>query len=361
MTEDKKFWKDRKSWISIARVVFATVFLLAAVFFLRQISSLSWLGLANLAITILCLMLAIIAVTLIIVPYKENRVFDRLGKLVIKRRGPRFVIPVIYRYVGSVPPGQMQASIQLFPEMEEKNTWIDAAIGGSLNFVDLRLWFMFVSDEAIEEVFQKIIDLLERLREEGEHAVRSAINATPIDEIVPSNVAKESEESEREAAKKKLQDFLFNAVEESSQMGNFLSHINGKVKVTSVTLGDYTLHPEVQGKRKERFDSAIDVEIADNLSETDRKKIGQALAKIREELIKGGFPKKEAYKAVVEIFRDKQAGSNLRRVTWTTEGGEKKILSPEGISEILTAVKEIAGIQREAGKKEESEGDPWVK
>jgi len=365
MTETEKKGKrdkkknDRKTWIVIARVILATVFSLGAVFYATQISS-SW---ANLVITIVLTILAILATTLIVVSYRENRVFDRLGTLVIRKRGLGLVLPGIYRYVTSVPPAQMQASIPLFPGMEEKQAWIDAAIGGSLNFTDPRLWYMFTSDDAIGNTFQKVIDPLERLREEGEHATRSVINATPIDEIVPSTASKKD-------VKKELQNFLFDAVKNSRGMEDFLKHIDKDIELVSVTLVDYNLHPDVMKKRKERFDSIIDVEIAEQLSEADKRKIGNALAKIKKALVEGGFPEKKAHHAAIEIFRDKQAGPNLQRITWTSEGGEKKeFFSKEGIAEIAAAVKEIMGIQERAGgageekreRKKDSEGESWFK
>lgn len=356
--EDKSGWLQQitRRW----RILLAVAFFITAIAI--GVSGIEWtesnrtnaiIAVQRILVIGVFLALAVIAIALTKVPYNENQAYDRLGKLVVLEPGLHLIFPVIHKYVDKTQVADMQDGIQLF----SKETWLNCAGGGRVNFGDnLWIWFMYVEEGAPKTCFLKARDHRERIKKEAEDAIRDTINNTSLDTLIPIEIEKRKSAEE-------VQDLLFSAVKKDEKLKSLIKHLGGKIEINSVTLGDYDIDEQSEAKRRERYESSVDVGIAAKKAEASKQEIGDALVGIRGKMEKGGFSKNVLDEGAIDTFRDRQAGSKLNRstVNWHSKG-ENGSSSVAGLGpELIAKLKHAFGLELFGGAKkgegEKGEGE----
>lgn len=354
MAEDERKYAYWQLTAAVAAFIFFVAAVLLWVYITGKTSFWKMFFLGVIPLFVSGIMATIVAIGVEKIPYPEVWVIDRLGELIAKGPGVRIVLPVLHVVFGKAVIEEMQDLIELFTGEEEKKIWMDFAVGGSMRFVKPHLWVSYGSIEKVKELFGKAKDPKKKIQEEAEHAVRSQVNSMAVEEVVPSEKSDLDQENEsKEKTRKRLESIFLNAIENREELKTFLGDM---VELEFFTTSDYTISDEVMQKRREKYESGINVEIADKKADAAKREIGDSLMGIRERLKTGGFSGETLDKGAIDIFRDKQAAGGLRRYTFSSEGeGEGKSRSGSGSSMDFEETLKM-GITIGAGLREKSGG-----
>lgn len=256
------------------------------------------------------------------IPWPEEWIIDRFGKLIKKRPGFRIIIPGIDRIVKKIKV-RVQYSIPLFPgeeqKEERKEIKIELKKGGQIILKDPRVWI--VVNDSLKAV-QTAVDFEEQIREIVEHRLTGILNSLTFEEVMEMKKPKKLGEGRKEEWKGKLDELIA----ESEDLKNFLKECECEYK--GFTIDDFDFDEETSRKRNQRISTEIEIEIAQNKAQAKKNEMG-AIKEFAKKLIEEGLSSEKAFQIASERYQDHLAAEKgeLKKIVWSGGNPIPKIAS----------------------------------